>query len=278
MRQGRKVGSGKTGPHIRLGRVLTERREAAPSIPDEERSQKRFAKRLGVSQSFLSQLERGEKNLANYSLAWFERYSPFYGWTRDEMLAALELEDAGNGKVRPTRATELSGVVTEERTVVFRRVPYFEDGAEPIERRTPHDTKAWLEDDGFLEAHPNGYYFKIADENMEPHFPKGWLAAVVPDPKLAQPRSPVLVWFSSGKRVVRYLVQKDADGTLTVYQPSPSGSEQRIHIAPTGSRVLGVVVDVKREIEPSRTIRVSSREIAAALAEDMPELLDTVDL
>jgi transcriptional regulator with XRE-family HTH domain len=276
MRQGPKVGSGKTGPYIRLGRVLTERRETMPGIPDRERSQNRFAKRLGVSQSFLGQVERGEKNLANYSPEWFERYAPHYGWTRDDMLEALELRLV-DGKVRPARSTESSAIPREERTVLFHRVPYHTDGTTPLERSSSPMGEAWLEDDGFLENHPNGYYFRIADASMEPHFPESWLAAIVPDPKLAQPRSPVLVWLSSGSRVVRYLVQREPDGTLVLYQPNPPVGERRVVIAPTGSRVLGVVVDAKREIEPSRVPRLSSREIASVLAEEMPELLETVE-
>lgn len=276
MRQGPKVGSGKTGAYIRLGRVLSERRETMPDLEDRDRSQNRFAKRLGVSQSFLGQLERGEKNLANYGADWFERYAPHYGWTREQMLEALELQLV-DGKVRPARATELSGVVREERSILFRRVPYHGDATSTIERGTAKSGEAWLEDDGFLEQHPHGYYFRIADQGMEPHFPQGWLAAVLPDPKLAQPRSPVLVWLSSGSRIVRYLVQRDDDGVLTLYQPNPPIGERRVTFAPSGSRVLGVVVDAKREIEATRAPRLSSREIAVALAEEMPELLETIE-
>ena len=92
-----------------------------PGLEDNERSQSRFAKRSGVSQTFISQLERGEKNLANYSLDWFERYAPLYGWTTEEMLEALELHVL-DGKVRPTRATEASGIPREERSILFRRI------------------------------------------------------------------------------------------------------------------------------------------------------------
>jgi transcriptional regulator with XRE-family HTH domain len=275
MRQGPKAGSGKTGPYIRLGRVLSERRETMPGLEDKERSQSRFAKRSGISQTFFSQLERGEKNLANYGLDWFQRYAPLYGWTTEEMLEALELQII-DGKVRPSRATETSGIPREERSILFRRIPFHEDGETPLESKSLPAGEVWLEDDGFLETHPNGYYFRISDARMEPHFPEGWLAAVVPDAKLAQSRSPVLVWLSSGSRAVRYLVQAEGDGAYVLYQANPGVGERRVIVAPTGSRVLGVVVDVKREVEPSRAPRLSSREIAAALAEEMPDLLETV--
>ena len=276
MRQGPKAGSGKTGPYIRYGRVLTYRRETMPGLENKERSQSQFAKRSGISQAFISQLERGEKNLANYSLDWFERYAALYGWTTEEMLESLELHVL-DGKVRPTRATETSGIPREERSILFRRIPFYGDATTPLESKSPPAGDAWLEDDGFLETHPNGYYFRIPDARMEPHFPEGWLAAVVPDAKLAQSRSPVLVWLSSGSRVVRYLVQAEGDGTHVLYQANPDVGERRVIVAPVGSRMLGVVVDVKREVEPSRAPRLSSREIAAALAEEMPDLLESVE-
>jgi hypothetical protein len=275
MRRGRKPGGGKEGAWIALGRVLAERRENMPGLEDSSRSQNGFAKRLGISQAFLGQVERGFKNLANYSLSWFEKNAPSYGWTTEEMLEALGLE-AVDGKVRAVHRAWDGTHSLEERTVRFARVP-FHSGSDETILPTQGDGEVWLEDDGFTSKHPNGYYFRIGDPCMEPHFPEQWYAAIVPDSVLAHSRMPVLVWLSNGSRVVRYLVLAEKSGEHILYQPNPPLGERRIVYAPKGSRILGVVVDVKRAIEPNRVPRLSSREIAAVLAEEMPELLEAVD-
>lgn len=274
MRRGRKPGGGKEGAWIAIGRILAERRETMPGLEESSRSQNGFAKRMGISQAFLGQVERGFKNLANYSLGWFEKNAPYYAWTTEEMLEALGLE-AIDGKVRAVARAWDGTRTLEERTVRFARVPFYGEGGTPSP--TKADGEVWLEDDGFTAKHPNGYYVRIGDPCMEPHFPEDWYAAIVPDPVLAQPRMPVLVWLSSGSRVVRYLVQPDKGGEYVLYQPNPSLGERRIVYAPKGSRILGVVVDVKRAIEPNKVPRLSSREIAAVLAEEMPELLEAVE-
>ena len=275
MQRGRKAGSGKDGPFIEYGRVLRERRETMPSLEASERSQSGFAKRLGVSQSFLGQVERGVTNISRYDLGWFERNAPHYGWTTDEMLVALGIQIIRGVRVMPAAS---SASPREERIVRFGKVPYIDHQASSAVLPRLPAGEAWLEDDGFLGKHPNGYYFRIGDPGMEPNFPEYWFAAIVPDAALAFARTPVLVWLSSGTRVVRYLVQPSETGEFVLYQPNPPLGERRLIFTPKGSSILGVVVDVKREIHPNRVPRLSSREIAAVLEEEMPELLETVDL
>ncbi len=271
MPRGRKAGSGTPGPHIVQGRVLKARRETMPDLLPHERTQTAFAARMGVSQSYLGQLERGIVNLGNYDLGWFERNAPFYGWSKDDMLAALGIDLIRGVKLAPQvhRARE-------ERFVRFGKVPFFGSDAPDSDVLGVPAGEAWLEDDGFLRKHPHGYYVRIDDDHLEPQFPKGWFAAVVPDAALAQPKMPVLVWLE-GRRLVRYLLRIDG-AEILLFQSNPPPNESRVLVAPSRVQVLGVVVDIKREVQTGRVPRLTTREIMAVLELERPDLLEELDL
>jgi transcriptional regulator with XRE-family HTH domain len=267
MARGPKAGSGKEGPHIAQGRALRARRETMNGLEPHERTQTGFAKRMGISQSFLGQLERGLINLPNYDLGWFERNAGFYGWSTDEMLVALGIQLIRGVRVAPSATT-----AREERLIRLSKLPYYDAEASDPEAFGVASGEAWLEDDGFLAKYPKGYYVRITDDHLEPHFPKDWFAAVLPDAALAMPKMAVLVWLE-GKRLVRYLVRQDDEG-LVLYQPRGA---TRV-ISTSEAKLLGVVVDVKREIQPGRVPRLSTKEIVAVLAEERPDLLEQLEL
>jgi transcriptional regulator with XRE-family HTH domain len=267
MPRGPKAGSGKAGPYIAQGAALRERRETMNGLELHERTQTGFAKRMGVSQSFLGQLERGQVNLPNYDLGWFERNAAFYGWSTDEMLVALGIQ-----LIRGVRLAPSATQAREERIVRLSKLPYFEAEASHPDALGAASGEAWLEDDGFLAKYPKGYYVRIVDDHLEPHFPKGWFAAVLPDAALAMPKMAVLVWIN-GQRLVRYLLRQDGD-ELVLYQPR---SATRV-IVTSEAKLLGAVIDVKREIRPERVPRLSTKEIVAVLAEERPDLLEQLEL
>jgi hypothetical protein len=293
----RKYPPGIEGPFIQYGRVLRARREAMP-VPPNEKTQSAFCKHLGFSQPYLGRLERGLENLPNHDLSWFEKMAPAYGWTTLEMLEALGIPYVKNQQ--PTELTleqksqrRLEAAQTQDSiergklaqlsfkqtaSVRFRKTPYLDAGAGPPNFSEQAAGEIWLEDDGFLDKHPNGHYFKIDGQCLEPEYPNGWFAAVVPDPALAYPRAPILIWFQDDGRAVKYLVQWREDGDHLLFQPNPPVGERKLFFAPIGSSILGVVVDVKREIQPGRARRASQRDVIAALEEEMPELLDELEL
>jgi DNA-binding XRE family transcriptional regulator len=281
MARGRRAGSGTEGPHIHFGHVLLNRRMALKDTKGRVVTQTALAKRLGVSQAFIGQLERGHHNLAKYGRDWFEKTAPHFGWTLEEMLSALGLEQ-GNSQLNHSQVDLVSGqsvahVERREDLLRFIKVPYFAEGADSV-RTDDASGEVWLEDAGFLSKHPNGLFFKLGDPCLEPLLPEHWFAAVVLEPALAYPRSPVLLWLSVGRRVVRYLVRWDERGEHLYYQPNPPIGGRRLEHAPPGSRVLGVVVDVQREVRPDRVLRLSQRELMAALVEERPDLLEDVEL
>ena len=281
MARGRRAGSGTEGPHIHFGQVLLKRRKVLKDAQGRAITQTALAKRLGVSQAFVGQLERGHHNLAKYGRDWFEKTAFHYEWKFEEMLAALGLEH-GNSQVSHSQVSLVSGqsvaqVERREDLLRFIKVPYLEEGADSV-RTDDASGEVWLEDAGFLAKHPNGLFFKLGDPCLEPHLPEHWFAAVVLEPALAYPRSPVLLWLSTGRRVVRYLVRWDEHGEHLYYQPNPPIGGRRLEHAPPGSKVLGVVVDVQREVRPDRVLRLSQRELMAALAEERPDLLEEVEL
>jgi transcriptional regulator with XRE-family HTH domain len=277
MARGRKAGGGTEGPYIHFGRVLAKRRQGLPNLTEKERTQKALASRMGVSQSFVGQLERGYQNLGKYQRGWFEKTAPHYNWTTEAMLEALGLEETGTAQT----PREITGtrVLAERREdlVRFVKVPFLSERA-ALPDIGDVSGEVWLEDDGFLAKHPNGLFFKLGDPCMEPFLPEGWYAAVILEPSLAYPRTPALVWLSTGVRVVRYLVRWDERGEHLLYRPNPPVGRRRLEQTPPGSRVLGVVADVKRAVQPSRVPRLSSRELVAALEEEMPDLLEEVEL
>ena len=277
MARGRRAGSGAEGPHIHFGRVLLKRRKALEDGKGRSLTQTVMAKRMGVSQAFIGQLERGHHNLANYGRDWLEKTAPHYEWTIEEMLEALGLERGASETAQALRGTP-SSLERREDLIRFIKVPYVDEHADSS--RTDGETtgEVWLEDDGFFAKHPNGLFFRIGDLCMEPYLPEAWFAAVILEPALAYPRSPVLVWLSTGRRVVRYLVRLDGRGEHLLYQPNPPVGGKRLEHAPPGSKVLGVVVDVKREVRPDRVLRLSHRELVAALEEERPDLLEEVEL
>ena len=295
----RKYPPGVEGPFIQFGRVLRLRREAMP-VPPKEKTQSAFCKHLGFSQAYLGKLERGMENLPNFDLSWFERMAPAYGWTALEMLEAMGIpyvkaseptatsleqeaqrkQEALEQEARTDQAQR--GLEERERfrhtaSVRFRKVSYLDAGAGPPDIGEQIAGEVWLDDAGFLDKHPNGHYFKIEGHCMEPEYPNGWFAAVVPDAGLVYPRAPILIWFHDDGRAVKYLVQWREDGDHLLYQPNPPEGEKKLFFAPPGSSILGVVMDVKREIEPGRARRASQWDVIAALEEEMPELLGKIE-
>ena len=293
----RRYPPGIEGPFIQQGRVLRARREAMP-VPPKEKTQSAFCKHLGFSQAYLGRLERGLENLPNHDLSWFEKMAPAYGWTTLEMLealgisyvksaepSALSIEQKAQRKLDQAYQSAIIQRGLEERdgfrrnaNVRFHKFKYLDAGAGPPNSTEQPAGEVWLEDDGFFEKYPQGHYFKIDGTCMEPEYPNGWYAAVVPEPSLAYPRAPILIWFHDDGRSVKYLVQWREDGDHLLYQPNPSLGERRLFYAPVGSSILGVVLDVKREIQPGRARRVSQRDVLAALREEMPGLLDELEL
>ncbi len=292
-RTGRPTG-GKTGPFAEYGRVLRERREIL------KLTQTALAKRIGISQSFLGRLERGLENLPNYDLAWFVRLAPSYDWTLEEMLEALGI---GVLKISPQH-TSLNQLISDqldtkrsrnstsmadlrrrgdEELAALRREPtglveieYYTAGAgaslgsdeeEPEGRAIVPNTR-------FLEKYPNGKYVQVSGNCMEPLYPEGWFVAVIPEPGLADYRSPVLVWFSDNGRKVKYLIQAREEGDHILLQLNPPPNERRIVRAPIGSRILGVVVEVLPPIHPGHAPKLRRGEIEAIIAEEEPELLE----
>jgi Helix-turn-helix domain len=291
-RQMRKYPPGIEGAFIEYDRVLRARREAMP-VPPKEKTQSAFCKHLGFSQPYLGRLERGLENLPNHDLSWFEKMAPAYGWTTLGMLEALgipyvknqqptvlTLEQEAQRKLeaeaqwRETaiqRGHEETQRFRQSAGVRFRKAPYLDAGGGPPNVSEQPAGEIWLEDDGFLDKHPNGHYFKIDGQCLEPEYPNGWFAAVVPDPALAYPRAPILIWFQDDGRAVKYLVQWREDGDHLLFQPNPPSGQGKLFFAPVGSSILGVIVDVKREIQPGRAV-------IAALEEEMPELLGELEL
>ena len=58
------------------------------------------------------------------------------------------------------------------------------------------------------------------------------------------------------------------DGDHLLFQPNPPSGQGKLFFAPVGSSILGVIVDVKREIQPGRARRASQRDVIAALEEE----------
>lgn len=130
----------------------------------------------------------------------------------------------------------------------------------------------WLEDTGFLDKYPDGKYVRIDGKCMEPLYPEGHFAAVIPDPALADYRTPVLVWFAGNGRKVKFLIQAREDGDHILLQTNPPPGERRVITAPVGSRILGIVVEVLPPIVPGRAPRLGQREMAEIISEEMPDL------
>jgi hypothetical protein len=66
-------------------------------------------------------------------------------------------------------------------------------------------------------------------------------------------------------------------GPLRLERPETAQAVLLLCIVGTAS-ILGVIVDVKREILPGRARRASQRDVIAALEEEMPELLGELEL
>ena len=124
----------------------------------------------------------------------------------------------------------------------------------------------------YLERYPNLMVQRIHGTSMEPDFPNGHYALVVPDMALATTTSAVCVWLSDNGRVIKYLGESREDGDHVLYQTNPSPGEQNVFFAPVGSIILGVVVDVIRGGVPRRSVR----EIWNAIEEQLPALLEHI--
>ena len=148
-------------------------------------------------------------------------------------------------------------------------VPYHKAGAGPNFLEEDEAGTIFV-DPEILRRYPNSRWFQIVGDCMEPDYPNGWFAAILPEPGLAEFGSDVLVWFSDDGRSVKRLLQSREDGDHVLYQLRPNVGQTNLLTAPVGSRILGVVVDIQRGGRP----KISKRALYDAISEHMPQLLE----
>ena len=171
----------------------------------------------------------------------------------------LEVRALGDKVMRDFRSLAMPMIET----------PFVKAGAGPSFLEEDVAGTIHLEPD-IIERYPNCRVFQIEGECMEPDYPDGWFAIVLPEAGLAEFGSDVLVWLSDNGRAIKRLLQSREEGDHVLYQLRPPVGQSRVFTAPLGSRIMGVVVDVRRGGRP----KVSKRALYAAISEHMPQLLD----
>ena len=251
---------------------------------DIEEATARFGPESRVTQSYLSKIERGAKPLSALGAARMDALRRVLGISAEMWLTRTGYEivtrENAHNRVSPDvvaagDADERDFQANAPRLIT---VTYYSSGAGPTLRDQDAEGTAVIPDTHFLERHPSGRYVRIEGSCMEPQFPQGWLVAVIPDPALADVRSPVLVWFAGNGRKVKYLLQSREDGDHYLLQTNPPVGEAHVIQAPVGSRILGVIVEVVPPIQPGHAPRLSTRELTDFVASEQPELLDDLDL
>jgi hypothetical protein len=85
---------------------------------------------------------------------------------------------------------------------------------------------------------------QIADGSMEPDFPCGLVAIVIPDPLRLEPGVAVCVELPDGAQVIRWFIRSLEYGSFLL-AANPFLCKSRLWITPRNSRVIGVVLDLE---------------------------------
>lgn len=270
------------------GQWLEELRRDADKKPREiEDLTGAYGEQYRLERTYLSKLENGTRKPFQFGAKKLEALRAVYGYDRTEWERRLGitiprgayLENTVPNTARTSRLNEdqrqAQFKALEE---VFRdaanmtRVPYWGTGAGPSVSDEEPEGEIAVED-SILERYPNMLVQRVVGRCMEPDYPEGHFAYVVPDPYAAE-FTDVLIWFAGNGRVIKRLVKFSDDGDHLVYQRHPEPGETQVFRAPVGSIIIGRVIDVRRGRPP----RVSRREIIDAITEENPELLDELDL
>ncbi len=198
-------------------------------------SQEELALRADVSQSLVSQIERGVQNPAVISVDRFYRLLRALEWTPEEFAEATGLELPG--VTREPKAEDL-GMPVEVYTLPLIQAgagpPWYQDEAETItlalpELRYPKDKL---------------FVVRIVGDSMSPYLENGDLAVVYQDPGLAAKGKAVAVWLADDGVVIKRFLGETEDGLLYLGNDNPAHPP---FLAPPGSRIVGVVVKRVKE-------------------------------
>jgi hypothetical protein len=85
---------------------------------------------------------------------------------------------------------------------------------------------------------------QIFDGLMEPDFPCGQVAIVMPDPLWLEPGVAVCVELPDGAQVIRWFIRSFEHGSFLLAS-NPFLCKPRLLITPRNSRLIGVVLDLE---------------------------------
>ena len=245
-------------------------------------TQAQAAERIGApNNAYYSTLESGRIDFRR-STKYLPRLLEVLGISSAEARVHLGLEYITLVSSDVQAIGNASKIPLELRTLGEKAIREFRALAEPLIEKAFVKAGAgpsFLEEDEagtifiepeILERYPNCRVFQIEGDCMEPDYPNGWFAIVLPEPGLAEFGSDVLVWLSDNGRVLKRLLQSREDGDHVLFQLKPPVGQTQVFTTPLGSRIMGVVVDVRRGGKP----KVSKRVLYSAISEFMPQLLE----
>jgi hypothetical protein len=215
-----------------------------------------------VSQAYVSGLLDGKYRLYRADRSKLRALARGLDWTVNDLVRATGISRDGVGLEpeaanlqRPAQSRRVPKAVAakgDQEESAFRAevrparlVPYYGAGAGPF-RDDEESAGALAITDDFLDRYPNGLFFRINGKCMEPDWPEGWFASVIPDPALANRGSVVVVWLADNGRSLKRLYEAREDGDHILYQDNPPPGQGHVVVAPVGSRILGVAIDVRR--------------------------------
>ena len=220
---------------LTLGEQLRMKREDRRAS-DPDYSQENIAARLGrgFSQPTLSKIERGYKPAEELHPRDLQRLLDAYGFTS---LEVAELADAYRLELFGEQP-HLSSFQTDTQ-VPLQEVPVYPAGTGP----------AWELDDvmdvvGVPASVAPGVRkigLRAMSNSMTPYLPKGAVAVVALDDGMVKPGDFCGVWLHDAGVVVKRFV-REAGNELLLESLNPEPGEERIFVAPLGSRIMGKVV------------------------------------
>jgi phage repressor protein C with HTH and peptisase S24 domain len=226
-----------TIPSTTIGKQLKQKREMMMST-NSDYSQENISQRLGkgFSQPTLSKLERGTKQPQEIHPRELMKLLEAYGFNALEIAELNKKFDLGLISSQPHLAT----FKTDTAVAVGQAINVYGAGTGP----------AWdLDDIVETIGIPETIYpekdkigLKAMSDSMAPYLPKGAVAIVVLDDGLVQPGDYCGVWLHGDGVVVKRFVNELESGEFLLESLNPDPGEDRIFLAPLGSRIMGKVV------------------------------------
>jgi Peptidase S24-like len=270
--------------YTHVGQLLEDWRKDTDLKPREvEEATAAISEDRKVERSYISKLETGSRTPHQLSMKRLEALRVVYKIDREFFERSLgvviprgaQLEPVSFNATAPRLSTAMMAAQVNARSEALADMmpvlgkPVYASGSGPSFLDEEPEGEIGIPQT-YLERYPNLMVQRIHGTSMEPDFPNGHYALVVPDMALATSTSAVCVWLSDNGRVIKYLGEAREDGDHVLYQTNPPTGERNVLVAPVGSIILGVVVDVIRGGVPRR----SAREIWHAMEKQLPDLLD----